>query len=66
MNNNSTSKRTLNTVDITGSAMAGKEDEMLQEVSQEFGKTDIKGPPINEKLTKIFQDLTYSIFKEKD
>ena len=36
---------------------------MLQEVSQEDEKTDIKGFPIDEKLIKIFQDLTYGIFK---
>lgn len=38
---------------------------MLQKVSQEFGKNDTKGPHINGKLTKIFQDLTYGIFKEE-
>ena len=36
---------------------------MLQEVSQEDEKTDVKGFPINEKLIKVFQDLTYGIFK---
>ena len=51
------------TVETIGSATAGEEDKMLQNISQEFGKTDINGPPINEKLTNIFQDLTYGIFK---
>ena len=39
---------------------------MLQKVSQEFGKNDTKGPHINGKLTKIFQDLTYDIFQEEN
>ena len=65
VNNNSAPQPDLNPVYNTGHATVGEEDERLQEVSQEFGKTDIKGPPINEKLTKIFEDLTYGIFKEK-
>ena len=36
---------------------------MLQEVSREDEKTDIKGFPMNEKLIKIFEDLTHGIFK---
>ena len=41
VNNNSTPQSDLSTVDTTRSATA--------EVFQEFGKTDIMGPPINEK-----------------
>ena len=65
VNNNSAPQQDLNTMDTTRSATAEEEDEMLQEFSQEFGKTDIEGPSINENLTKIFQDLTYGIFKEE-
>ena len=43
MNNNSTPQPDLKAMDTTGSA-AREEDEMLQEVFQEFGKTGIKGP----------------------
>ena len=39
---------------------------MLQKVSQEFGKNDTKGPHINGKLTKIFQDLKYGIVQEEN
>lgn len=39
---------------------------MLQKFSQEFGKNDTKGPHINGKLTKIFQNLTYGIFQEEN
>ena len=45
VNNNSTPQPDLNTVDTTGSATTGEKNEMLQKVSQEFGKTDIKGTP---------------------
>ena len=36
----------------------------LLDISEEFERSEIKGPPLNGKLTKIFQDLTYNIFKE--
>ena len=47
--NNFTSQPEINTVDTTRSVTSWEQDEMLQEVSKEFGKTGIKGPPINEK-----------------
>ena len=64
-NTNPAPRPVVNTVDPTANTATGEEEEMLHEVSQEFGKTDIKGPPINEKLTKIFQDLTFGICKEE-
>ena len=44
VNKDSIPKLDVNTVDTIGSATAGEEDKMLQNVSQEFGKTDINGP----------------------
>ena len=40
------------------------EYDCLLDISEEFERFEIKGPSLNGKLTKLFQDLTYNIFKE--
>ena len=52
-------------VGITASLSTFIKDNYLLEISQEFEKIRLSGFSLNEKLTKIFQDFTCSIFKDK-
>jgi len=47
------------------SAVHNMTDELLTDISQEYQLTEMKGPPINEKLAKIFQDLSWGIHKKE-
>lgn len=51
---------------ITASLSTFIKENYLLEISQELQKVRLRGFSLNEKLTKIFQDLTCIIFKEKN
>ena len=40
-------------------------DEILADICQEYKTGDEKGPPINEKLCKILQDLIWGVYKKE-
>ena len=41
-------------------ANENSDEDYLNDISLEYGNIEIKGPPLNEKLTKIFQDLIWN------
>ena len=42
-----------------------EEDELLQNLTQEFECQEERGPPIHKKLEKILQDLLWGVFKKE-
>ena len=44
----------------TQCANENSDEDYLNDISLEYGNIEIKGPPLNEKLTKIFQDLIWN------
>ena len=44
----------------TQCANENSDEDYLNDISLKYGNIEIKGPPLNEKLTKIFQDLIWN------
>ena len=42
-----------------------EEEELLQDLTQEFECQEERGPPIKKKLEKILRDLLWSVFKKE-